>query len=149
MSDQLMQDKAVLSCRNLGKSYEEGPQSVVVLADLQLDYVDLDGAALLADDPFDESCPELRFEFVIDAALLGEAAGLLPAQAVEHVQPGPAVVLEVACGQAFAHRIHHLRLGVIGQANRLIHQGLLGSRHRRRRDRSLRGRLRRPRHCAG
>ena len=37
MSDQLMQDKAVLSCRNLGKSYEEGPQSVVVLADLQLE----------------------------------------------------------------------------------------------------------------
>ncbi|HZX52347.1 lipoprotein-releasing ABC transporter ATP-binding protein LolD [Pseudomonas sp. XK-1] len=32
-----MQDKAVLSCRNLGKSYEEGPQSVVVLADLQLE----------------------------------------------------------------------------------------------------------------
>jgi lipoprotein-releasing system ATP-binding protein len=37
MSDQLMQDKAVLSCRNLGKSYIEGPQSVVVLADLQLE----------------------------------------------------------------------------------------------------------------
>jgi lipoprotein-releasing system ATP-binding protein len=37
MSDQLMQDKAVLSCRNLGKSYDEGPQSVVVLADLQLE----------------------------------------------------------------------------------------------------------------
>jgi lipoprotein-releasing system ATP-binding protein len=32
-----MQDKAVLSCRNLGKSYDEGPQSVVVLADLQLE----------------------------------------------------------------------------------------------------------------
>ncbi len=37
MSDQLMQDKAVLSCRNLGKSYVEGPQSVVVLEDLQLE----------------------------------------------------------------------------------------------------------------
>ncbi|MET1080130.1 MAG: lipoprotein-releasing ABC transporter ATP-binding protein LolD [Pseudomonas sp.] len=32
-----MTDKAVLSCRNLGKSYDEGPQSVVVLADLQLE----------------------------------------------------------------------------------------------------------------
>ncbi|HUE94910.1 lipoprotein-releasing ABC transporter ATP-binding protein LolD [Pseudomonas sp.] len=32
-----MQDKAVLSCRNLSKSYDEGPQSVVVLADLQLE----------------------------------------------------------------------------------------------------------------
>ena len=37
MSDQLMQDKAVLSCRNLGKSYDEGPQSVVVLEGLQLE----------------------------------------------------------------------------------------------------------------
>jgi lipoprotein-releasing system ATP-binding protein len=34
---QAKQDKAVLSCRNLGKSYDEGPQSVVVLADLQLE----------------------------------------------------------------------------------------------------------------
>ncbi|MCU1716600.1 lipoprotein-releasing ABC transporter ATP-binding protein LolD [Pseudomonas sp. 5P_3.1_Bac2] len=32
-----MQNRAVLSCRNLGKSYDEGPQSVVVLADLQLE----------------------------------------------------------------------------------------------------------------
>ncbi|WP_405121110.1 lipoprotein-releasing ABC transporter ATP-binding protein LolD [Pseudomonas leptonychotis] len=32
-----MQDRAVLSCRNLGKSYDEGPQSVVVLQDLQLE----------------------------------------------------------------------------------------------------------------
>ncbi|MHA6493748.1 lipoprotein-releasing ABC transporter ATP-binding protein LolD [Pseudomonas borbori] len=30
-------DRAVLSCRNLGKSYDEGPQSVVVLQDLQLE----------------------------------------------------------------------------------------------------------------
>jgi len=37
MSDQVMQDQAVLSCRNLGKSYEEGPQSVVVLEGLQLE----------------------------------------------------------------------------------------------------------------
>lgn len=37
MSDSVMQDRAVLSCRNLGKSYEEGPQSVVVLQDLQLE----------------------------------------------------------------------------------------------------------------
>ena len=29
MSDSVMQDRAVLSCRNLGKSYDEGPQSVV------------------------------------------------------------------------------------------------------------------------
>ncbi|MDP3816263.1 lipoprotein-releasing ABC transporter ATP-binding protein LolD [Pseudomonas sp.] len=32
-----MQERAVLSCRNLGKSYDEGPQSVVVLEDLQLE----------------------------------------------------------------------------------------------------------------
>ncbi|MFP6849356.1 MAG: lipoprotein-releasing ABC transporter ATP-binding protein LolD [Pseudomonas sp.] len=32
-----MQDRAVLSCRSLGKSYDEGPQSVVVLQDLQLE----------------------------------------------------------------------------------------------------------------
>ncbi|MFI8479077.1 lipoprotein-releasing ABC transporter ATP-binding protein LolD [Pseudomonas sp. NPDC078700] len=32
-----MQDQAVLSCRNLSKRYEEGPQSVVVLDDLQLE----------------------------------------------------------------------------------------------------------------
>ena len=37
MSDQVMQDSAVLSCRNLGKSYEEGPQSVMVLEGLQLE----------------------------------------------------------------------------------------------------------------
>jgi len=37
MSDQAMQESAVLSCRNLGKSYDEGPQSVVVLEDLQLE----------------------------------------------------------------------------------------------------------------
>ncbi|MBU0883328.1 MAG: ATP-binding cassette domain-containing protein, partial [Gammaproteobacteria bacterium] len=37
MSDSVMQDRAVLSCRNLGKSYDEGPQSVVVLHDLQLE----------------------------------------------------------------------------------------------------------------
>jgi lipoprotein-releasing system ATP-binding protein len=30
-------NKAVLSCRNLGKSYDEGPQSVVVLSNLQLE----------------------------------------------------------------------------------------------------------------
>ncbi|WP_375738448.1 lipoprotein-releasing ABC transporter ATP-binding protein LolD [Pseudomonas boanensis] len=32
-----MSDKAVLSCRNLGKSYEEGPQSVVVLSGVELE----------------------------------------------------------------------------------------------------------------
>jgi lipoprotein-releasing system ATP-binding protein len=32
-----MKDQAVLSCRNLGKCYEEGPQSVEVLADVQLE----------------------------------------------------------------------------------------------------------------
>ncbi len=40
MSNVAMQAKpnnAVLSCRNLGKSYDEGPQSVTVLADLQLE----------------------------------------------------------------------------------------------------------------
>jgi lipoprotein-releasing system ATP-binding protein len=37
MSDPVMQDRAVLSCRNLGKSYDEGPQSIVVLEGLQLE----------------------------------------------------------------------------------------------------------------
>ena len=32
-----MSDMAVLSCRNLGKSYEEGPQSVEVLAGVELE----------------------------------------------------------------------------------------------------------------
>jgi lipoprotein-releasing system ATP-binding protein len=32
-----MKDRAVLSCRNLGKCYEEGPQSVVVLSGLELE----------------------------------------------------------------------------------------------------------------
>ncbi len=37
MSDLAMSDKAVLSCRNLGKAYEEGPESVVVLSNLELE----------------------------------------------------------------------------------------------------------------
>lgn len=37
MSEPRMNDKAVLSCRNLGKSYEEGPEKVVVLHNLQLE----------------------------------------------------------------------------------------------------------------
>ena len=37
MGDPVKQDQAVLSCRNLGKSYEEGPQSVVVLDGLTLE----------------------------------------------------------------------------------------------------------------
>lgn len=37
MSELGMSDKAVLSCRNLGKSYEEGPESVRVLSGLQLE----------------------------------------------------------------------------------------------------------------
>jgi len=37
MSDPAMKDRAVLSCRNLGKRYEEGPQSVVVLSGLGLE----------------------------------------------------------------------------------------------------------------
>lgn len=40
MSNVAMQakhDRAVLSCRNLGKSYDEGPQSVVVLDGLELE----------------------------------------------------------------------------------------------------------------
>ena len=32
-----MKEQAVLSCRDLGKSYEEGPESVVVLSGLQLE----------------------------------------------------------------------------------------------------------------
>lgn len=37
MSNPLTHDGAVLSCRNLGKSYDEGPQSVVVLDGLQFE----------------------------------------------------------------------------------------------------------------
>ncbi len=37
MSESRMSDKAVLSCRNLGKSYEEGPERVQVLSSLQLE----------------------------------------------------------------------------------------------------------------
>ena len=37
MTHQTQAGRAVLSCRNLGKSYDEGPQAVVVLADLQLE----------------------------------------------------------------------------------------------------------------
>ena len=39
MSDPVVQAQAnaVLSCRNLSKRYEEGPQSVTVLDDLQLE----------------------------------------------------------------------------------------------------------------
>ena len=37
MSELGMSDKAVLSCRNLGTSYEEGPESVQVLSGLQLE----------------------------------------------------------------------------------------------------------------
>ena len=37
MSELGMKDQAVLSCRDLGKSYEEGPESVVVLSGLQLE----------------------------------------------------------------------------------------------------------------
>jgi lipoprotein-releasing system ATP-binding protein len=33
----VMSDKSVLSCRNLGKSYEEGPQTVEVLANVELE----------------------------------------------------------------------------------------------------------------
>ena len=32
-----MSDKSVLRCRNLGKSYEEGPQTVVVLSNVELE----------------------------------------------------------------------------------------------------------------
>lgn len=37
MSESCMSDKAVLSCRNLGKSYDEGPESVKVLSGLNLE----------------------------------------------------------------------------------------------------------------
>lgn len=37
MSESHMSDKAVLSCRNLGKSYDEGPESVQVLSGLSLE----------------------------------------------------------------------------------------------------------------
>ncbi|NJP01669.1 lipoprotein-releasing ABC transporter ATP-binding protein LolD [Pseudomonas sp. hsmgli-8] len=37
MSESGMSDNAVLSCRNLGKSYDEGPESVVVLSNLELE----------------------------------------------------------------------------------------------------------------
>ncbi|MBK4989569.1 lipoprotein-releasing ABC transporter ATP-binding protein LolD [Pseudomonas sp. S60] len=37
MSESRMSDKAVLSCRNLGKAYDEGPESVQVLSGLNLE----------------------------------------------------------------------------------------------------------------
>lgn len=37
MSESRMSDQAVLSCRNLGKSYDEGPESVQVLSGLSLE----------------------------------------------------------------------------------------------------------------
>ncbi len=37
MSESRMSDKVVLSCRNLGKSYDEGPESVQVLSGLNLE----------------------------------------------------------------------------------------------------------------
>ena len=37
MNEQSPQEQAVLSCRNLGKRYEQGPESVEVLAGLQLE----------------------------------------------------------------------------------------------------------------
>jgi len=37
MSELGMKEQSVLSCRDLGKSYEEGPESVVVLSGLQLE----------------------------------------------------------------------------------------------------------------
>ncbi|TLX59433.1 lipoprotein-releasing ABC transporter ATP-binding protein LolD [Stutzerimonas nosocomialis] len=37
MSEQVMHEKAVLSCRNLGKRYEQGPESVDVLSGLELE----------------------------------------------------------------------------------------------------------------
>ena len=37
MSELGMKEQAVLSCRDLGKAYEEGPESVVVLSGLQLE----------------------------------------------------------------------------------------------------------------
>lgn len=37
MSESGMSEQAILSCRNLSKSYEEGPESVVVLSGLQLE----------------------------------------------------------------------------------------------------------------
>lgn len=37
MSESRMSDKSVLSCRNLGKSYDEGPESVTVLSGLNLE----------------------------------------------------------------------------------------------------------------
>ena len=41
-----MSDKSVLSCRNLGKSYEEGPQTVVVLSNVELELLPGDRPAL-------------------------------------------------------------------------------------------------------
>ena len=37
MNDRTREDRAVLSCRNLGKRYEQGPESVSVLSGLQLE----------------------------------------------------------------------------------------------------------------
>ena len=43
-----MSDKSVLSCRNLGKSYEEGPQTVEVLAGVELERLEAVVSRLVA-----------------------------------------------------------------------------------------------------
>jgi lipoprotein-releasing system ATP-binding protein len=42
-----MSDKSVLSCRNLGKSYEEGPQTVEVLANVELELLPGERVAII------------------------------------------------------------------------------------------------------
>ncbi|WP_437881166.1 lipoprotein-releasing ABC transporter ATP-binding protein LolD [Pseudomonas sp. LRF_L74] len=42
-----MSDKAVLSCRNLGKSYEEGPQTVEVLSGVELELLPGERVAII------------------------------------------------------------------------------------------------------
>ena len=48
MTNETQAGRAVLSCRNLGKSYDEGPQAVVVLADLQLELLPGERVAIVS-----------------------------------------------------------------------------------------------------
>ena len=74
MTNETQAGRAVLSCRNLGKSYDEGPQAVVVLADLQLELLPGERVAIVGSSGSGKS------------TLLGLLAGLdLPSSGSIHL----------------------------------------------------------------